>query len=407
MAKEWTYAVSHPWMKFHADLSQIPYDVWVMLGECQSKIEHLAGAPLLPESAQKFYHVYLAKGVHATTAIEGNTLSEADVMAGIKGTLKVPPSQEYLKTEVQNVIDACNGICNAILSSEATPRLCGDEIKEYNRLVLNGLPMKDGGVAGEISPFMVGVNGYRGAPRQECDYLLNRLCEWLEEAFVPTGELDAGIAILQAVLAHLYIAWIHPFADGNGRTARLMEFRILLARGVPSPASHLLSNHYNKTRAEYYRQLGEASGNGGDVREFIRYAVQGFRDGLREQINRVREQQLEIVWRNHIHEKFRARRSESDKRRRDLVIAISKHGGVIPRAHLRGLTPELAQEYALLTERALSRDLNQLRDMELVSRGPRGYRARKHLIQAFLPRRRTAKRPPPQTATELLEAAAI
>ncbi len=30
-------------------------------------------------------------------------------------------------------------------------------------------------------------------------------------------------AILRAVLAHLYIAWIHPFGDGNGRTARLAK----------------------------------------------------------------------------------------------------------------------------------------------------------------------------------------
>ena len=32
---------------------------------------------------------------------------------------------------------------------------------------------------------------------------------------------------MSALLAHLYIAWIHPFADGNGRTARLLEYLIL------------------------------------------------------------------------------------------------------------------------------------------------------------------------------------
>ncbi|NOY75701.1 MAG: hypothetical protein GXP32_07900 [Kiritimatiellaeota bacterium] len=32
-------------------------------------------------------------------------------------------------------------------------------------------------------------------------------------------------------LAHVYIAWIHPFGDGNGKTARLMEFYLLLRSG--------------------------------------------------------------------------------------------------------------------------------------------------------------------------------
>jgi Fic/DOC family len=41
--------------------------------------------------------------------------------------------------------------------------------------------------------------------------------------------------LVKAILAHLYIAWIHPFGDGNGRAARLMELRILLEAGVPMP----------------------------------------------------------------------------------------------------------------------------------------------------------------------------
>ena len=56
---------------------------------------------------------------------------------------------------------------------------------------------------------------------------------------------------------------------------------ILVISGVPAPAAHLLSNHYNQTRSEYYRQLGRASQSGGDVLPFITYAVRGFVDGLR------------------------------------------------------------------------------------------------------------------------------
>ena len=112
------------------------------------------------------------------------------------------------------------------------------------------------------------VGSYRGAPWQDCEYLVgDGRCEWLESGDFepPNREWEIPYALLKAVMAHLYIAWIHPFDDGNGRTARLMELQILLAAGVPMPATHLLSNHYNATRAEYYRQLDAASASGGDV----------------------------------------------------------------------------------------------------------------------------------------------
>ncbi len=79
-------------------------------------------------------------------------------------------------------------------------------------------------------------------------------------------------------MAHLYIAWIHPFGDGNGRTARFLEVKILLRAGIPTVAAHLLSNHYNATRSAYYRQLQRASASGGYVAPFIQYALQGFID---------------------------------------------------------------------------------------------------------------------------------
>lgn len=69
----------------------------------------------------------------------------------------------------------------------------------------------------------------------------------------------------------------------------MIEFHLLFAAGVPLPAAHLLSDHYNKTRTEYYRQLTFASRSGGDVLPFIRYALEGFLDGLRGQINLIRD----------------------------------------------------------------------------------------------------------------------
>jgi len=70
------FADKYPWITFKVDLQKLSYRTWIQLGECLSKCEHLAQIPLKPITAQEMHKLYLAKGVSATTSIEGNTLSE-------------------------------------------------------------------------------------------------------------------------------------------------------------------------------------------------------------------------------------------------------------------------------------------------------------------------------------------
>jgi Fic family protein len=222
---------------------------------------------------------------------------------------------------------------------------------------------------------------------------LDRLSEWLNGSqFEAKPREQVAVAILKAILAHLYLVWIHPFGDGNGRTARLLEFRILMDAGVPTPACHLLSNHYNETRSEYYRQLASASKSGGDVLPFVEYAVQGFVDGLREQIELIRREQHDVIWRNYVREKFPDRKSASEIRRRRLVLDLSRREEPVSVAELNMISPRVAEAYAGKTKKTMTRDLNALIDMELIERSGDGVRAAKERILAFLPDRRARVR---------------
>src|SRR5207247_2592567 len=102
--------------------------------------------------------------------------------------------------------------------------------------------------------------------------------------------------ILRAIMAHLYIAWVHPFGDGNGRTARVVELDILLRAGVPLVCAHLLSDHYNRTRAHYYRALSMARQH---PHYFVEYAISGLRDSLVQQITTIRNLQMQVMWTNY------------------------------------------------------------------------------------------------------------
>jgi Fic family protein len=244
-------------------------------------------------------------------------------------------------------------------------------------------------VAGESRTYSVGVGTYRAAPAADCDYLLDRLCAWLnEEPAEQTSERRMAYAIVKAVMAHLYLAWIHPFGDGNGRTARLMEFQILVQAGVPMPAAHLLSNHYNSVRTEYYRHLERASGTKGDVFPFLLFAVCGFVDGLREQIALVREEQLSAAWRDYVNGFFEDRRSKTDLRRMHLVLDLTAMPGPVLRSQLQEISPRAARAYADRTGKTLARDVNWLEAQGLVVATPTGYQANRERMLAFLPWRR-------------------
>jgi Fic family protein len=382
-----TFRATHPWLTFSADLRRAPARLWTMLGECQSKCEHIARVPLRPSTADHLYRVYLAKGVLATTAIEGNTLSEEEVLRHLEGKLKLPPSREYLSREIDNIVSACNGILKAI-ASDTVPDITLDSIRSLNRTVLAGLSLDDGVVPGEIRCHSVTVGRYRAAPAADCEYLVEKLCEWLNsQDFAAPEGLVIAYALLKAIIAHLYLAWIHPFGDGNGRTARLLEFQILISCGVPAASAHLLSNHYNLTRAEYYRQLDQASTSGGDIIPFIVYGVQGFLDGLKQQLDVIWEQQWDITWRNYVHEFFRDKRSETAIRRRRLVLDLSQHEESVPLSALPEISPRIALAYATKTPRTLMRDVNALRKANLIVKDDKGYRARREIILAFLPQR--------------------
>ena len=158
-----TYETTHPWLSFSADLRTAPIELWMLLGECRSKCEHIAGVPLRPETAQRLYHMYLAKGALATTAIEGNTLSEEEVLQHLEGKLKLPPSREYLAQEIDNVINVCNEMLSTI-ASRSPLRVSPAWIGHLNHAVLDKLPLDENVIPGEVRNHSVGVARYRGAP---------------------------------------------------------------------------------------------------------------------------------------------------------------------------------------------------------------------------------------------------
>lgn len=382
-----SYTATHPWITFTFDTTMLSPATWMRLGEAISKCDHIAGVPLKPAVAQELHMLFLVKGVHANTQIEGNTLSEEEVRERLAGRLRLPASQEHLGIEADNVAAACAQIFMASASGAELP-LTVEHLSELNRTVLSRLPVSEDVEPGKVRTHSVLVgNIYRGVPAEDCQHLLERLCEWLRGFAdgAPT-EYQRPLLIIRAVLANLYFAWIHPFGDGNGRTARLIEFQLLLEAGLPTPACHLLSNYYNRTRQQYYRVLGETSRAPYPVDRFVAYALEGFVEELRDQLDKIRSQQLSVAWVNFVHDAHADGRNVTTSRRRDLVLAL-QGGRFTPISEIRRLTPILAELYAGKSDKTITRDVNALASEKLVEVTKEGVRPCFEQVLAFLPHR--------------------
>ena len=79
--------------------------------------------------------------------------------------------------------------------------------------------------------------------------------------------------IIQAMAAHYHIGAMHPFDDGNGRTARALEAFMLRRAGVNEMVMVSLSNYYYEHQQEYLAALYDSRVKGHDLTAFLSFAL--------------------------------------------------------------------------------------------------------------------------------------
>jgi len=355
-----------------------------LLGQCQAFIKAISDTPILPQHHQQLLNVSLIRGAQATTAIEGNTLSESEIRRIYQGE-KLPPSKEYQQIEVQNILTAFDQLLNEIIFQQKVSLITPKLIKRLHILVSQNLGKHLDAVPGKFRNDDRSVGTYRAPEYRDVDELVTKLCNWLPIEFNIGRDQQFHEVLIEAIVAHIYLEWIHPFGDGNGRTGRLLEFYILLRGGNPDIASHILSNHYNNTRSEYYRQFDLARDKK-DLTDFIEYSLLGFRDGLEKTLEVIQQSQHEITWKNHIYSKFSQIKIGSEvvfKRRRNLILAFPIDQSKTL-SEIRLLTPKIARIYATISDRSLLRDLKELREMNLLKYSSGRYTANFGTVRSYV-----------------------
>lgn len=326
------------------------------LGQCDALVSAIRQIPVRPDDHRRLLDTALARGAMATTAIEGGPLDEHQIGRLMAGR-RLPVSREYQETEVMNVVRAARTLLDELEAETPPPvdpklllrvhRMIGEDLGER----LDAEPGRFRS-EGQAAPYTV--------PRAEdVPGLVEGVLDWLNREFPSPGPGgDFGQAIVRALVTHVYMLWIRPFGDGNGRAARLLEAYVLAAAGNPAIAAHLLADHYNETRREYFRQLEDASRDR-SLTSFIGYAVEGLRDGLQGLHGEVAAANFRTAWRDFVVGRLAGsglRKKTVLDRRRELMLALPLEGS-FDIEEIALLDAEVAHTYGGLSRRTLRRDL--------------------------------------------------
>ena len=336
------------------------------LGQCDALVSAIRATPVRPEHHRRFLDASLATGAMATNAIEGGPL-DADEVGRVMAGCRLPPGRSHQATEVMNVVNATTTLLDEVGSGRAEP-VTAELLLRVHGMIGEGLDDHLDAVPGRFRTD--GGSGRYSAPRaDDVPGLVDGVFGWLSREFrVAGGSGDFGRAVIRALVTHVYVLWIRPFGDGNGRTARLLESHILATAGNPSLASHILTGFYNDTSREYFRQLDLASRDR-SLTSFIAYGVEGLRDGLQDAFDAVARAQFEAAWRGFVLDRFVEedhRKRTVFRRRRELILVFPLEGSIeINDVALLGT--ETARRYGALSRRTLRRDLTVLVEAGLLT----------------------------------------
>ena len=384
---------SHDFISFPPPALKFIPRTWLLLGQIQATLQALDIMPMHPEEAYELNTTYLAKGIHGTTAIEGNRLSERQVLELIQGDATLDPEDHLQIKQIDSVVSAYTAVALDTVPREP-PAFSIELLHQYHGLVLDGLET-DEARAGQLRTHNVTVGRYLAPPPDDCEILLAQFCDWLNtEMPVPDRfkSYELAFEIVKAIMAHVYFALIHPYADGNGRMARLIEHTLLLRAGVPASAAHVFSYCYSRTRYRYYQELQDTHGDFVDgayrrleLSKFVLYALDQAMEELESQLMWIGATQTRALWRERIRWQFPVQLTVPQQRRLQLAIDLTDRYSGKP-LYIRDIWDLLDDIPAGEFENSLNmmdRDLSALVKMGILTQDYDGFRANSAIMSGL------------------------
>jgi Fic family protein len=232
--------------------------------------EVILSSPLIPKWEVSLRREAIICSAHSSTAIEGNRLSLEQVSDLAHGREVMATRKD--KQEVKNYLNVLENIDK--LAKEI--KITEDIILKIHKSVAEGTLENPSDCGVYRNRYVVVANRisgevyFRPPSNKDVPGLVRALVEWLNSTDVETID-----PIIEAGIAHYEFVRIHPFVDGNGRTARVLATLILYLRGFDTKQFFCLDDYYDSDRPAYYRALQSVDHNTLDLTNWLEYFVEG------------------------------------------------------------------------------------------------------------------------------------
>ena len=253
--------------------------------EITSAREIILNAYLIPKWDISLRREALIRATHASTSIEGNplTLEEVNRLAHGKEVI----AARKTKQEVLNYL----GVLENIDKYQKDDRITEKSILKLHKDITKDT-LENPFYEGKYRDIQVYVGDritdeviFMPPPPEKVPNLMKEFVSWLN-----SNDFFELHPVLIAGISHYEFVRIHPFVDGNGRTARALATLILYLREFDIKRFFALDDYYDSDRTAYYTALKSVDQKTFDLTNWLEY----FTDGVLISISRVKEKVLRL-----------------------------------------------------------------------------------------------------------------
>lgn len=267
-----------------------------------------ANGELSPQLLLEMYQQAKIDELYHSNKIEGNSLTYGETVEIVQANKEIqgkPFRDQQEARNLSSVLDYAHRI-----GADKSVSVTQNELRRIHSLLLRSIQSD----AGMYRTTQIEISGSRFSPPEafEVPRHMTQLSDFVKHVTDPDTRYDHA-PIFSAAAAHVWLAQIHPFIDGNGRTARALMNLILMRRGYPP----CIITEEDRPR---YLDALEASWESGDLTSFIELIYENVnehrkdRGWLRSVLARLKQtvsQEMEseyLIWRNamtHLKSQFR------------------------------------------------------------------------------------------------------
>ena len=292
-------------MRYQPPTNWIKYDIGAVTSElvdAKAAVYSVKTVPYQRAWVESLQEMELKREVAGTSRIEGADFTEGELDEALK-----EESEKELFTRSQKQVSAAMRAYRWIATVPDDQPVDTGLILEIHRYIVTGADddhCPPGEIRGRDQNVLFGSPRHRGAEGgEECARAFNRVAEAVQKDF------QGHDPLIQALAAHYHLAALHPFLDGNGRTARALEALMLQRAGLRDTSFIAMSNYYYDEKNAYLRVLNEVWASGYDLTAFLKLGLRGIYLQSQRLLKEIQGHISKALYRDLMHDLFRTTRT--------------------------------------------------------------------------------------------------